>query len=268
MTPRRALAAAAGLPEPSPWLTGWFRRYARRYLARHFHAVRLSRQGGVPAPRVGENLVVYLNHPSWWDPLAAFFLAHRLYPDRRHFGPIDAAALARYRLLGRLGFFGIEPEGLAGARRFLAVSEAVLARPGAALWVTPQGGFADPLRRPVVLRPGLARLASRLATAERPVLFVPLALEYPFWQERFPEALARFGEPVSAAEAAAGGGAALAASLAAAQHELAAEAVARDPRAFYTLVGGRAGVGGAYDLWRSLAARFTGRPFEREHDPQ
>jgi hypothetical protein len=35
-----------------------------------------------------------------------------------------------------------------------------------------------------------------LAVANRGGIVVTLALEYPFWEERLPEALARFGEPI------------------------------------------------------------------------
>jgi hypothetical protein len=48
-------------------------------------------------------------------------------------------------------------------------------------------------------------------------------------------------------------------------------AIGRDPAAFETLLDGRAGVGGWYDLWRRLmfwrrGQKFAGRHEEREHD--
>jgi len=57
---------APPLPRPSPLIVRWFRRYARRYLARHFHAVRLARQT-LPDLGAGPTLII-LNHPSWWGP--------------------------------------------------------------------------------------------------------------------------------------------------------------------------------------------------------
>lgn len=274
-------APTSGPPPPSRLAFLAFTAYAERYVARHLHALHLL--GEPPALRREDALVVYLNHPSWWDPLLALVLARRLFPERRHHGPIDRAALGRYRLLARVGLFGVEPTGVAGARRFLAASEAVLGRAGTALWVTPQGRLADPRERPAALRPGLARLARRAAEGSvgRPVAFVPLALELPFWEERTPEALACFGRPlvvpgdevgeagtapgwggIAAGEAV---GALLAARLEEAQGRLAAAALARDGDAFRTLVRGRAGVGGVYDRWRALAARWRGTPFRAEH---
>lgn len=253
------------MPEKrSPRMLGWFRFYAERYLARHFHAVRLSRTGrpDLEAAR-GRPVIVYLNHPSWWDPLVGLVLAVRLFPGRRQLAPIESAALEKYKFFERLGFFGIEPGTARGARRFLAVAEKLLAAPDTALWVTAGGRFADPRERPVRLQAGLGHLASRLENAA----VFPLALEYPFWNERFPEALARFGEPVFLSEkrAPAEWTALLEERLAATQDALAAEALSRDPDRFEALIGGHAGVGGIYDVWRRLRAGLRGERFRPEH---
>jgi 1-acyl-sn-glycerol-3-phosphate acyltransferase len=258
------MRGAAAEPRISPILLRAFAPYAERYLGRHLHALRLSKAAPAPRPAAERPLVVYLNHPAWWDPLVGMALALRLYPERSHRAPIEAAALARYRFFGRLGFFGVEPGTARGARRFLAVAESALARPNAALWLTPGGRFADPRERPPALAAGLGHLARRL----RRGVLVPLALEYPFWEERSPEALARFGEPLDAEAIdlpAAGWTALLAERLAAAQDALAREALARDPARFETLLRGSAGVGGAYDLWRRLRARARGERFRPEH---
>jgi 1-acyl-sn-glycerol-3-phosphate acyltransferase len=265
----RTARAAGRAPESarSPLLVALFGWYVERYLARHFHAVRLSR-AGLPdlAAARGRPVIVYLNHPSWWDPLICLFLSRRLFPDRRHFGPIESAALGRYRFFEKLGFFGIEPGTARGARRFLAVSQEILATPDTALWITAGGRFADARERPVRLQAGLGHLASRLADA---VAF-PLALEYPFWNERFPEALARFGEPVHVGQeemASEDWTAILEERLAAAQDALAAEALPRDPERFEALLGGGAGVGGVYDAWRRLQAGLRGERFRAAHGP-
>ena len=281
------LPSAAGepdLPRVSPRLFSLFGQYSRWYLGRHFHAVR--RSGAVPDVLDETPLVVYFNHPSWWDPLLAILLARSVFPRRTHYGPIDAVALEQYGFFRRLGFFGVEAASVSGARRFLRVAGELLSRPGTALWITPEGRFTDPRRRPVRLRPGLGRLAARLASEAlkagrgevRGGVLIPLAVEYPFWEERFPEALLRFGEPVDIAQEVARRrrrgekepsprewDALLAARLEAAQDALAKAALERDPGAFETMVGGRAGVGGVYDLWRRLRARLRGERFEREH---
>lgn len=257
--------SGAKAPETSPALLGWFRRYADRYLARHFHAIRLARSGFDPAELPAHRpLVVYLNHPSWWDPLLGLALAFERFPGRRHFAPIDATALARYRLLGRLGFFPVELGSRRGAAGFLATARAILEDSDAAIWMTPGGRFVDPRERPVELQSGLGHLAAKVPTA----IFLPLAVEYPFWEERTPEALARFGKPLDASEARLGPGewtVLLAQRLAATQDALAIDAISRDPARFETMARGKTGAGGAYDAWRRLTARLRGEKFDPRH---
>jgi 1-acyl-sn-glycerol-3-phosphate acyltransferase len=252
------------LPRISPWLLRWFRWYSARYLRRHFHAVRLSRDRRPDVPD-DVPLVVYLNHAAWWDPLVGLLLAERLFPRRATYAPIEANALGRYRFMERLGLFGIDPQSRSGGLRFLRLSQAILTRPNTALWITPEGRFADPRERPVPFRPGLAHLARSLQSG----LLLPLAIEYPFWEERSPEALARFGEPVQVEarndRTVADWNALLGSPLRATQDALAQQAIRRDPREFETLLRGSAGVGGVYDFWRWLVARLRGETFSPEH---
>jgi len=257
-TPLAAPARSAGL-------FGMFRWYARRYVAKHVHAVRLARAGFRPgADDPPGPVLVVTNHPSWWDPMTGLVLSDA-WPGRCHFAPIDAAALARYPFLGRLGFFGIEPGTPRGARDFLRLGLAALDHPAAMLWVTAQGRFADPRERPTRLKSGVGHLAHRMAAG----CVLPLALEYPFWDERTPEALARFGAPIAVGgngpASPAAWTARLEAALQAAQDALAADALSRDPARFETLLTGAAGVGGVYDLWRRIQAARRGERFNAAH---
>lgn len=259
----RHSADASAVPKISPWLAAWFGRYAHGYVRRHFHAVRVSR-AGMPARDFAEPLVVFGNHSSWWDPLIGLILARRFFPNRELFAPMDEAALARYRFFARLGFFGVEMDSPRGGARFLRTSEAILQRPGAMLWLTPQGRFADARERPIGFKPGIGHLAARSAGAA----FLPVAVEYPFWHERTAEVLVHFGAPVFA------DGAAreprewtgvLETALETTQNALARESQARDAAAFETILAGRAGIGGVYDGWRKLRARWRGETFHAEH---
>jgi 1-acyl-sn-glycerol-3-phosphate acyltransferase len=254
----------SALPKVSPWLLRLFTGYARHYMQRSLHSVRLLRTGG-PPQGLEAPLVLYCNHPSWWDPLLCLFLAQCFFPERTHYAPIDARALECYRFFARLGFFGVTPGTRRGAATFLRVGTAILQQPQTALWITPEGQFTDARQRPVRLQPGLGHLASRL---ERGV-FVPLALEYPFWKERFPEALGCFGEVVvvdpGQEHSADAWTALLAQRLEATQERLAEAACRRDPEAFDVLLGGRAGVGGVYDVWRRLRAWRRGEQFHQAH---
>lgn len=251
-------------PEISPLLLSMFEKYAGRYLAQHFHALRLS-QAQRPDPMAirGKPLIVYFNHPSWWDPLVCLRLAEQFFPDRKNYAPMDASALSKYPFFERLGFFGVELGSARGARRFLHVSQQVLSHPDSALWIAAEGQLTDPRARPVRLRSGIGHLAVRV----RQAVLLPVALEYPFWEERTPEALARFGEEIPAGEAglkATDWTAVLEIRLQAALDALAADSLSRDPGRFDVLLGGTAGVSGVYDAWRRLKARLRGERFQPE----
>jgi 1-acyl-sn-glycerol-3-phosphate acyltransferase len=246
------------LPKVSPGMLRWFTWYARRYVRKSFHTVRIS--GEIPATS-DRPLIIYLNHASWWDPLICLVVASNLFPSRRHFAPIDAAMLRKYRFFAKLGFFGVEPGTARGARQFLRTASAVCQTPGTALWITAEGRFNDVRSRPVVLRPGLAHLLKR---GGKDALVVPLAIEYTFWEERFAEVLCRFGSPVAANAS----NAVLEDAMTRTQDLLAVDVISRDAARFTTIVGGAAGVGGVYDIWRRIRARATGRTFDSAHGSQ
>lgn len=237
------------LPRVSPWLLRWFSRYSRGYLARHFHAVRgvIDSVQSLPADRPA---VVCMNHPSWWDPLIGLLLAMECFPGRRHYAAMDAEALQGYQFFERLGFFGVERGSGRGAVRFLRLGEQLLSVPESVLWITPHGRYADVRERPPRLLRGLSTLLSRTETA----VVLPLALEYGFWSERLPEAFAEFGEPLPGA---ADGSRTpdewaelLGERLALTQDRLAQRVMARDVRAFQTLLTGNSGMGNLYGWWR------------------
>jgi len=242
----------------------WFARWLGGYFRRNFDGVRLSLAGEPPAGG-DQPYIIYTNHPSWWDPVLFIYLSNALIPDRRMFGPFDAEALAKYPMFRRLGCYPVERSTRRGAADFLQTSRAILAAPNTVLWITVQGEFADTRQRPLVLQPGLAHLMRRLESG----IVVPLAVEYPFWNERRPEALVRFGRPLEVASNAdksvADLDTLLAEHLTETMDDLAEEAINRDATRFRTLLLGRTGVGGTYDINRRLKAWLSGRRFDSAH---
>ena len=245
--------------------------YVRGYIRRHFHAVRLLNppDGRSPIPDiVDEPVLLYTNHPSWWDPLIFLSVAQKLFPDRLNYGPIDSTALGRYSFLEKIGFLGIEPDSWKGAARFLRLAKAALERPDVFFWVTAQGDFVDPRYRPVTIKPGVGHAA---AVAKRG-LIIPFALEYPFWNERLPEAIVSFGEPhridQHTKHDADEWNQILAASLEETQNELRDAAISRNPNAFTELASGTVGIGGAYDIIRRIRSTLSGKTFNPAHEEE
>lgn len=248
------------------WLQ-FFVRVMTHRLRRSFHAVRLAKPG-VPAVSDELPLVIYSNHPSWWDGALAPVLLTKLFPSRRSFGPIDAIALRRYGFMKRMGLFGVAQGTYEGASLFLRVGGKLLSQTDTLLYLTAQGRFTDVRERPVELRAGLAHLLARVPR----VTVLPLALEYPFWDESAPEALIRFGEPMVLGSSVTSGipeiQALLQARLSQAMDGLAEAAASRDAARFEILLDGSSGVGGVYDAWRRLGAWRRGETFDPAHVPR
>jgi 1-acyl-sn-glycerol-3-phosphate acyltransferase len=254
------MSTAREVPPISAAMLRFFRGVVRSYFQRHFRSVAITKLSHKSLPDAGGPCVIYANHSSWWDPMVMVFLGER-FPVARNYAPMDATALEKYPILRKLGIFPIDMATARGAAQFLRTSQAILDE-GGALWITPQGRFADP-REPLVFKPGLGALAARNPA----VAFHPLAIEYTFWDERLPEALLHFGPAVlieggtSTEEATLQ----LEAGLASAMQELRAKAIARDPAAFQPMLTGGRGTGGFYALGRRLRGLFTGRRAALDH---
>ena len=240
----------------SPLFLRFFGTLFARDLAASFHAVRSS--GTLPTEAAP--LVVFANHPSWWDGELFPWLLATMFAHRRGYVPIEASMLKRYPFFGRLGAFAVAP-GYTGAAAFLAIGEAALGRDDGLLLMNAEGRFRDVRERPLQVATGLSHLGKRVPAAR----FVPLAIETIFWDERRPNMLLRFGDPVAAEALRAGGQAVLADALAATMDALAADAATRDPARFTTLLAGRTKINVFYDGWRRAKAILRGRHFDPAH---
>jgi len=101
------------------------------------------------------------------------------------------------------------------------------------------------------------------------VWFVPAAVEYTFWEERQPELLMWFGDPLSI-DAMLGKSkqewsAALSQRLRQAQQALASASIARDESQFEILLGGSSGSFFIYDWWRKSISCLRGKKVSVAH---
>lgn len=255
----------AAVPKISHPLLGLFTWHAQHYVRRHFHSLRISR-GGLPPLRLGLPTVIYSNHASWWDPLVGLMLKREFFPEKHVFVPMEAAALERYGFFKRIGAFGVELAKPRSAVNFLRQSQAILQDAANVLWLTPQARFADVRERPVQIKAGIAHLPARAGR----VCFLPVAIEYVFWEERLPEVFVRFGQPYDVTPTDAEvppqvWSEFFADQLRQTQDTLAADVLRRDPDSFRSLIRGRTGVGGIYDRWRAVQARLRGEKFRPNH---
>lgn len=263
-TPRQPADHPSLQPQPpSRALLTMFNWYIWWYLWLHFRGLRVAnakRLSAAPIPTI-----VFLNHASWWDPLVCIRIAQRLLPDHDHYAPMDAVAMRRYGFFRRLGLFPVELGSTRGATAFLRMAQAIVQRPGAWLWMTPQGRFTDVRQRPIRFMSGLGALAHRLPQCR----LIPVAIEYAFWDERLPEILVHVGEPILSSDGPQKSShewtSILEQSMASTQEQLSQLVQTRNPDCFATFSLRDVGVGGIYQLWLRLQARAKGKVFHPEH---
>jgi len=265
MTRTQVNPARAGgeLRAPSRRAIALFSIYLRWYLGRHFHSLRVANAGRIPPQ--AQPLILFANHASWWDPLVAMVLGQTLLPEREHYAPMDETALKHYGVFRPMGFFPVDNASARGAAQLLRAGSQVLSRPGSVLWITPESQFQDVRKRPIVFRPGLGALMSRMGR----LTCVPVTIEYVYWSERLPEILVNIGEPLEIADGTMEDARTwtnlLSYAMAATLDELAMLAMERNPDDFEIILSGSGGIGGVYEIWKRFTCAVTGRPYYHDH---
>ena len=284
-TTSTAAAAAAddALPPVPAWLQNGFQMFVRGYLRRHFDAVAVCRENRLDADALADGpLLIYTNHPSWWDPIVAHFLNDQLLGNRQFRAPIDADALEQYGVFKKLGFFGVQSDTRHGATTFLRTASSVLNSPDDVLWITPEGRFADVRDSSATLMPGMAHVAAKAAQNTKAARntrasrnantgrghAVAMALEYVFWNERLPMCLVRFSPPIGLQESVDKSEllALMTDTLRQTQSALAEVAISRERTGLDDLLVGKSGGGWLYDSFRRVKAWCTGRTFSARHE--
>lgn len=241
---------------PSPRFLRFFGGYAQRLLRKHFAHVRLERQSDAALRSAAAHegpLLIAMNHPSWWDPIVGVALRHAYFPGRPGLSPIEMPMFDRFRFMRKLGLFGIDPAHPEALRAMVSYIRAECNHePRTAVFITPQGALTDP-REPILVRPGIASLATALPSAR--VLCV--LAELTFWHDKRPE-LMLLVRPCPAPETptTAAWTRAVRAEMQSGADELARLAIARDEAAFVPMLAPKgSAVNPAYDLWQRLRGR-------------
>lgn len=253
-----------GLPQSKTWLVDGFCRFTTRMVRKNFHCFAVQGLENLSSiASSNSSLIVYANHIGWWDPIVAMLMRKKYMPDRVFYAPIDAKALEAYAVFRQLGFYGLKLDTFAGASEFLKTSRALLADPKSSVWITPEGDFCDCRDQDRPFMPGLAHLAATTSNT----IFVPLAIEYPFWQEPKPMIATRFGEPLSFAPGVSKAhcGTKIFESMRETQRQLAQSVMRRNFSEFEFVVAPKSQRLGLYDNLRAWKAWFQGRSFDPSH---
>lgn len=260
------------VPVSKKWLVDGFCWYSQGLVSKRFSSFGIHNAEKLSGLAASSNPVFYLNHIGWWDPIVGMLIRQWAMPDRRFYAPIDSVQLENYRILKKMGFFGVAIGSSKGAADFLQISREILQSAGASLWITPEGKFCDVRDHSASLMPGLSHLASKLPSTP----FVPMAIEYSFWSDAQPHIFCCVGDPIVFSHSNPENSAITSLSkpllneqltqgLRSTQDRLAGLVVARDASAFDYIVASKAKRLSWYDFARDCAARWSGRKFDPRH---
>jgi 1-acyl-sn-glycerol-3-phosphate acyltransferase len=168
----------------SRWFERVFAVYNRNLLRRRFAAFCAAGLERLRDRPQDAPLLLYANHSSWWDGLAAFQIGRACGLD--HFVMMEERNLRQYPLFRRLGAFSV---ARGEARESISYAANLLRDTPRALWIFPQGDTLPNDARPFRFYSGAARLARRTGR----LYAAPVALRYEFLEEFKPVAFARVG---------------------------------------------------------------------------
>jgi 1-acyl-sn-glycerol-3-phosphate acyltransferase len=87
---------AVGLPISKKWLVDGFCWYSTGLVRKHFQSMGFLGLENLAQLQKERSVVVYANHPSWWDPIVAMLCRREYMPDRTFYAPMDAEQLENY----------------------------------------------------------------------------------------------------------------------------------------------------------------------------
>ena len=177
-------------PQKSAFITWLIGVYFRRKIRRTFAAVHLK--GSKHGTPVRENvpLVLYANHPAWWDAVLPVILSNQVF---RHdaYALMEEKQMRQYGFFRRIGCFSVIREQPREAVKSLRFAAELLKHRSRVLWIFPQGMLTSVEKRPLHFYNGTAHLLRALGD----VTVVPVAFRYEFIDKERPEVFIAFGKP-------------------------------------------------------------------------
>lgn len=172
------------------WFERLFRVYNRNLIKRRFSSFKISNLCALEnLTKRNLPLIIYANHSSWWDGLAAFQISETVGLDS--FIMMEEKHLKRLFLFRRLGAFSVVRENPRQAVKSIEYAVNLLKTDfNKTLWIFPQGEILPNDARPIVFYNGLSRIIKKV----KKCLTVPIAFRYEFTGEYKPEIFVKIGK--------------------------------------------------------------------------
>ena len=146
--------------EKSRWFEKLYAAYNRNLLKRRFNSLRVCGLEHITAKNPQTPLIVYANHSSWWDGIAAFQISQAAKLD--FFVMMEEKQLKNLFLFRRLGAFSVVRENPRSAVESLNYAANLLKTDAhRTLWIFPQGETLPNDSRPLRFYRGFAKIAEK-----------------------------------------------------------------------------------------------------------
>lgn len=170
------------------WFEKIFARYNRNLFKRRFHSLRVSGLEILKTKNPQIPLIIYANHSSWWDGLAAFEISRAANLDQ--FVMMEEKQLKKLQLFRKLGAFSVVRENPREAVKSVNYAVDLLKENSRrTLWIFPQGEILPNDLRPLKFFHGLSRIVEKMGKC----LVVSCGVRYEFFGNFKPEVLVGIG---------------------------------------------------------------------------
>ncbi|MGI8669356.1 MAG: lysophospholipid acyltransferase family protein [Aridibacter sp.] len=163
--------------------------YNTNLLKRRFHSFNVKGLKHLRQRQTSLPLIIYANHSSWWDGLAAFQISYKTKLDS--FVMMEEKQLKRFFLFRKLGAFSIVRENPRLAMQSINYAVDLLKNSDRTLWIFPQGEILPNDLRPLHFYRGLSKIIKKLGKCAT----VSLTFRYEFFNEFKPEIFANIKSP-------------------------------------------------------------------------
>lgn len=166
-----------------------FSVYNTNLLKRRFHSFNVKGLENLKSRQTSLSLIIYANHSSWWDGLAAFQISQNAKLDS--FIMMEEKRLKRFFLFRKLGAFSVIRENPRSALESINYAVDLLKDTDRALWIFPQGEILPNDLRPLGFYNGISKIIQKLGKCST----VSLAFKYEFLNEFKPQIFVNIKTP-------------------------------------------------------------------------
>ncbi|TVQ03794.1 MAG: hypothetical protein EA359_08420 [Balneolaceae bacterium] len=175
--------------DESPWFIPVFDFYVRNLFWRRFHRVWFIQNY---SPDAKSKSIYYLNHTSWWDGLVPLLLNQKVFRQNAR-AMMEDKQMHRHSFFKKIGAFSVNlenPKSVITSLRFAVES---MSRPGASLFIYPEGKIVPFTIAKPDFKKGLAWIVSKCPDAD----VVPVGILIHTAVSDKPEMYINIGEPVN-----------------------------------------------------------------------